>query len=271
MNIGLIGAENSHTINFCKAINSEKRYPGYTITHVYGADSPAACAKLIENYGLAECASEEEIIGLCDALVVTYRRGSQHYPAVMKTLAAGKPVFNDKPFTTDVGQAKEIADYAAEHNILLCGGSTVKSLPGLDAFAEKIKPGAAVTVSYRADPDSEYDGFWFYGIHSVEACVKLLGFDYKSVSACRSGGSVIASINYGDVKCVVVTTTDAEGPYVSVMNGDASETIKIPDTDEPTAPNEFIEMLKTGKPPLDYSFYVGATKLAAEIIEAAGI
>ena len=271
MKLGLIGAENSHTIGFCEAVNKEKRYEGFEITHVYGADSPEACAKLIEKYGLKECASEEEIIETCDALVITYRRGSQHHAAVMKSMKAGKPTYNDKPFTTCVKQAEEIVEYAKKNNILLCGGSTIKAMAGLGDIAKKIKPGSTVVISYRADPKSEYDGFWFYGIHSVETCVKLLGEDFKSVSAFDNGG-VVASVNYGDKKCVIVNTPEASyGLNIAIMADDCSESIAVPNDDTPTAPDEFIGMIKSGVPPYDYSFYVSATKLMAEIIKSAGL
>ena len=269
MKIGLIGAENSHTVGFCEAVVKNKKYPGYEITHVYGADSPAACEKLIANYGLKECASEEEIIGLCDVLVITYRKGSRHYEAAMKALKAGKPIYNDKPFTTCSGQAKEITDYASKNNILLCGGSTIKGNKGLAPLAGKIKPGSTVVISYSADPESEYDGFWFYGIHSVETCIKLLGQDFKSVSAYRAGKSVIANVSYGDIKCVIINAPDGSGPYVSIMSGDSAETFKLPSDDEPVAANELVGMLETGKPPYDYSFYVAATKLMEEIYASA--
>jgi len=271
MKIGLIGAENSHVYGFCEELNVSKSFPGYAITHVYGADSPEACAKLREKYELAECASEEEIINICDAFVITYRKGSLHHQAAMKALKAGKPIFNDKPFTTDVGQAEEIIEYAKKNNLLLCGGSTIKSSAALADFGKRIKPGSTVVISYSADPESVYDGFWFYGIHSVESCVCLFGPDYKSVSAFRNGNSVVASVNYGDKRCVIINSPDAKGLNVAIMDGDSSESMPVKSDTGNVAAVQFVEMLKTGKPPVDYSFYVSATKLMAAIVASAGL
>jgi len=273
MKIGLIGAENSHTIGFCEAINNKKKYPGFEITHVFGDDSTIlgsdACAKLVEKYGLTEVKTLDEIIALTDALVITYRKGSLHYEPSMKVLKAGKPLYNDKPFTTCPDQALEIVEYAKNNNLLLCGGSTVKSLSGLSVLDGKIGAGSTVVVGYRADPDSEYDGFWFYGIHAVETFVRLMGQGYKSVSACKSGKDVVASVNYGDRRGVIINSPDATEVYVSVMNGDKSETFVIANDYVDIAPEQFITMLKTGKPPFDYSFYADSIKLMADIIDSA--
>jgi len=273
MNIGLIGAENSHTYSFCDAINKEKGFPGYAVTHIYGGDSPEACAKLVEAYGLIECASEEEVIQTCGALVITYRKGSLHYAPAMKALKAGKAVYNDKPFTTDVAQAREIVSYAKDNNLLLCGGSIVKDQSGLTAVQSKIKSDSTVIVSYNADPDSQYDGFWFYGIHAVETFVKLMGADYQSVSAFHDGGNVVASVNYGGRRGVIINSPGSKGVHVTVMNGTGTETesFPIPFDKAHTAPNQFVEMLKTGIPPYDYSFFANVTKLTADIAASAGL
>jgi len=271
MNIGLIGAENSHSANFCEIFNKEKKHPGYVITHIFGGDSPSACAKLCAEYALTECGSEEDLIAACDAVAVTYRRGSLHFEPVMKALRAGKPVFNDKPFSTCEAHAREIADYAAANNLLICGGSGVKDLPGLDAAKKLIADGATVTISFTANPESEYDGFWFYGIHSVELCVKLLGHDYKSVNAFRTGNSVVASVNYGRSRCVIVNTPDSAGLNVTVMDGDGAANVQVPMDFHSVGPDMLVEMLKTGKPPYEYSFYPASIGLMEKIIEAAGL
>jgi hypothetical protein len=187
----------------------------------------------------------------------------------MKALKAGKTVFNDKPFATDPALAREIADYASANNLLICGGSDVKDLAGLPAASEKIKGGSTVVISFAADPDSVYDGLWFYGIHAAELCVKLLGQDFKSVNAFRTGKSVVSAINYGDRRAVIVNSPDAAGLNIAVMNGDASETFKVPTDYSSIGPDKLVDMIKSGKPPYDYSFYVAATRLMDLIVKAA--
>jgi len=271
MNIGLIGAENSHAEHFCKVINDEKKHPGFVITHIYGGDDTAACDRLCAEYNLTGCASEEDVIAKCDALVITYRKGSQHYAPAMKVLKAGKPLFNDKPFATDYSQALEIANYARDNNLLLCGGSSTKDLSGLAQVMEKITPGSTVVISHSADPGSVYDGYWFYGIHTAEVCLKLLGCDFKSVSAFKNGSSVVASVAYEDKRGVIVNTPDSSDLIFTIIGPNGAETI-CPKMDyQSIGPDQFVKMLQTGVMPYDYDFYAEGIKLMGLIVEGAGL
>jgi len=269
MKIGLIGAENSHAEHFCQVINRDKKHPGFTITHIYGGDDTAACDRLCATYNLTCCDSEEAVIAACDALVITYRKGDQHYAPSMKVLKAGKPLFNDKPFTTDYAQAQEIVNYAKENNILLCGGSSTKDLADLSKVKEKITKGSTVVISHSADPDSIYNGFWFYGIHCAETCLKLLGCDFKAVTAFRNGNGVTTSVAYEDKHCVIVNSPDATKLVVSIINADGAETIYVTMDYQSIGPDQFVKMLATGEPPYEYGFYAKAVDLMSQIMKAA--
>jgi hypothetical protein len=269
--IGLIGAQNSHSRHFCEVLNRSGKHPGYAITQLYGADDPAECSKLCKEFGIAESASEEDVIAQCDAIVITYRKGSQHHGAAMKALRAGKPLFNDKPFSTSLKEAQEIINYAAANNILLTGGSSFKSLPELSKAAAAIRPGSNIVISYAADTNSEYDGYWFYGIHSVELCVQLCGENFTSVKAVRSGKMVVSAVNYADRQCVIATSPDSTELKIMVTNNGRTETFPVPLNYQSVCPNEFVEMLKTKKLPRGLSHYAKATELLAGIIESAGL
>jgi len=262
MNIGLIGAENSHARHFCRTI--EMRY-------IYGADDPEECARLCAEYGLEECASEEELIAKSDAVVVTYRKGSMHYEPVMKAIRAGRPVFNDKPFATDLRQAQEIAALARETGVPLTGGTSLKGLPELPAIRESIGPGSTVVISFAADPASEYDGYWFYGIHAAELCLVLCGEDFKYVEAFENHGVVVSNVAYPDRLCVLVTAPQSGGLVVSVTNGGETACHTIPLNYQDVGPAEFADMARTGQPPREYSHYTRAVELVGRIMESAGL
>jgi predicted dehydrogenase len=271
MNIGLIGAENSHARHFCNVINGEKPDSGFSITNIYGADNPKEAEALGSEFGLSLFNSEDEVIEKSDAVVITYRKGSLHYVPAMKALKAGKPLFNDKPFAADAKEAREIVTYAQKHDILLTGGSSAKSLPGLETAAAKIRNGTSVTLSYAADPKSEYDGYRFYGIHSVEMCLALLGTEYRSVDAFRNGSTVVSVIGYAENRCTLVTSPDSTELWISFQDDSGVSHKNIPMDYQSICPKEFITMLKTGKPPREYQWYVKATEILDKIIKSAGL
>ena len=262
MTIGLIGAQNSHARHFCKAIK---------ISYIYGADDPAECARLCGEFGLEECASEEEVIAKSDAVVVTYRKGSEHYAPVMKAIRAGKPVFNDKPFAANLREAEEIAALARELDVPLTGGTNLKGLPELPAIKESIVPGSAVVISFAADPASEYDGYWFYGIHAAELCVQLCGEGFTQVRAFENRGVVVSHVNYPDRLCVLVTAPQSGELKISVTNGGGTVCHEIPLHYQDVGPGEFLEMARTGVAPRAYSHYTRAVELVDRVIATAGL
>jgi len=271
MKIGLIGAQNSHSRHFCETINKNKLFENAVIGYLYGADDPAECARLCEGYAIANCASEEEAIGKSDAVIVTYRKGSEHYRPVINAIKAGKPVFNDKPFTTNLSEAEEIAALAKKLNVPVTGGSSLKLLPDLPEIKKGIAPGSTTVVSFAADPASEYDGYWFYGIHAVELCLELCGLDFISVQAFKNNGVVVTNVAYADKLCVLVTAPQSNNLSVSVSNGGKTACYAVPMDYESAGPKEFVEMAKGGDPPRDYAFYVKSVELTGKICESAGL
>ena len=268
MKIGLIGAQNSHSRDFCEAINKN---PGAVIAYIYGGDDPAACRRLCEDYGLEECASEDELIGKSDAVVVTYRKGSVHYRPVINAIKAGKPVFNDKPFATDLGEAREIVALAKELKVPMSGGSSLKNLPGIDRIKESVKPGSTTVISFAADPGSEYDGYWFYGCHAAELGLLLCGLDFIDVHSFNNNGVVVTSIAYADRTCVLVTSPESRGLAVAVTDDGKTACYDVPMSYQDGAPGEFVRMLESGEPPRDYEFYAKSVELMSKICETAGI
>ncbi|MCL2815159.1 MAG: Gfo/Idh/MocA family oxidoreductase [Oscillospiraceae bacterium] len=264
MKIGLIGAQNSHSKCFCEALNVKGGEAA--VNFIYGADDPAQAKALCEQFGLAECESEEELIEKSDAVAITYRKGSMHYPPAIKTLKAEKPLFVDKPFTADIGEAKEIAELAAKSGALLTGGSGCKNAPEIAEMKKNIGPGSTVIVSYAADPSSEYDGYWFYGCHSAEVCLELCGLDYIFVNSFKNGDVVVTEVTYADKVCVLVTEPKSYNLTVSVTRG--KNTICRPIPYYPSAPAlELVNMAKTKTAPRDYGFYVKSVELTGKIIE----
>ena len=270
MKIGLIGAENSHSRHFCEVINKAKKCGDAVITYLYGEDDKEEAKRLCDDFGIIACSSEDEVIEKSDAVVVTYRKGSAHYQPVIKALKAGKPVFNDKPFTTNLNEAKEIIALAKESGVLLTGGSSLKYIPVLEEIKKSIVPGSTAVISFSADPASEYEGYWFYGIHAVETCLTLFGLDFVSVQSFDNNVAV-TNIAYSDKLCVLATAPKTKGLMISVSNAGKTVCYNVSMDSDKGAPEEFVEMVRSGKAPRDYIYYVKAVEIISKIIETAGM
>ena len=271
MKIGLIGAQNSHSRNFCEAINKKRPWEDVSISYIYGGDDPAISKNLCDEFGLIDCSGEDEVIEKSDAIVITYRKGSIHYQPAINTIKAGKPLFNDKPFVTNICEAKEIINLAKEKGVLLTGGSSLKSLPDLEKIKESIISGSTVAISFSADPLSEYDGYWFYGIHAVELCITLCGLDFIDVRAFNNNNVVITNVAYADKLCILATSPQSNNLTISVSNNGKTICHHVPMNFQDVGPTEFVNMIKDKKSPRDYDYYIKAVELTEKIIETGGL
>lgn len=268
MKVGIIGAQNSHTDHFCNVFNTDKLYEDVRISHIYGADAPQHAEELSVEYGVELCESEDELIEKVDAVVITYRKGSMHFDPAMKVLKAGKPLFNDKPFTTDIAQCAKLIDYARENSSLLTGGSNLKGMPGLQSLKKYVRSGSLVTISFAADCDSEYDGYWFYGMHSAEMCMTLCGEDYTSVASVKNGKMVTTVVTYKDKQCVICNTPDAYDIKIAITNGDDTICTKVALEYQDVGPRELVEMIQTQKLPRSLNYYERSVELVSKIMDS---
>ncbi|MBQ0111085.1 MAG: Gfo/Idh/MocA family oxidoreductase, partial [Oscillospiraceae bacterium] len=268
MKIGVIGAENPHSIHFCMEVNGANKYPGVKIAYLYGADAPEMAKELSEKYDIELCDSEEEVIEKSDGVVITYRCGSRHFEPAMKVLKAKKPLYNDKPFTCDLKQCLELTDYARNNSVLVAGGSTLKSLPELSKAAQYVKSGSTAVVSYAANWERELDGYWFYGMHGIEVCIQLCGEDFKSVNSFKNGNTIVTTITYDDKTCILCNSPDMHDLKISVANGTDINTVDVLQNHESIGPAEFVKMLQTKKMPRALTHYEKSVELASKIIES---
>ena len=97
--IGIIGTENSHAMGFAMYYNVTA--PGRAKVVGVMGDSESANA-IVKQAGAEFVAQKpEDFFGKVDAMMVTSRAGSLHKKYILTFVKAGRPVFIDKPFTSD--------------------------------------------------------------------------------------------------------------------------------------------------------------------------
>ena len=91
--IGIVGAENSHTIAIAKTLNVEKRVPGCRIFSVWGESRKVARDASERGEIPTIVASPEDMIGHVDAAIVDHRHAKFHLSAVRPFLEKKIPLF----------------------------------------------------------------------------------------------------------------------------------------------------------------------------------
>jgi predicted dehydrogenase len=82
------------------------------------ADAAAAKHGVKAYLSLKELLANEEL-DFVDVTTGGYENGSWHYEPAMEAMAAGHHVLCEKPLSNDIGEARELVRYAAEHKLYL--------------------------------------------------------------------------------------------------------------------------------------------------------
>lgn len=216
--IGFIGTENSHTDHFIRLLNKEERHPGYRAVALVGGESERNL-KLAEAGDISTIVeTPEDLIGQVDAAVICTRDGARHREQAEPLLKAGLPVLMDKPFATTPADAEAVIAAAQASGTPLDSSSALRFVPEIAEFAaarESLKDLRRLTVAGPADPDSEYSGLFFYGIHHVEAALEILGNPVigadQQVDVVRRGDTTTARTLIGDVEVEFVFVVPGDG------------------------------------------------------------
>ncbi len=276
--IGIIGAENSHADSFAKRINMPDEagnfcYPDCRITMVTG-HYPDANKALAEKFSIDRVVdAPEEMLGNVDAVVITARDGKYHWEFAKPFIEAGIPVFVDKPFTADIGQAEEMVALAKEKGVPLCGGSGLKHSVDVQYFKDFVQTTEldlmGGSLSAPVQLNSEHSGFYFYAPHLVEMTLEIFGYHPHSVTAVKHADSVCCMVHY-DNFTVSNHFKEKSKPYTAVLYATKySEYREVRYQEcEDLQCDEFVKMLRTGKMAYTYEQLVAPVYLMTAIIKS---
>jgi len=252
--IGIIGAENSHTVAIAKTINIDRLVSGFSVTHVWG-ETPDD-AKDAQDRGLIPNIVEEpeDLIGQVDAAIVDHRHPKYHLPAVRPLLEAKIPLFVDKPFCYRLDEGKEFLARARELDVPVCSFSVLPKQASFAQLQEDVRElGRIISVvsTGPCDIDSEYGGVFFYGIHQVDMVVRLLDQDITHVQLNRGRQNHTATLYSasGAISTMNLVGEGRVGFHVSVI-GEKGRTDRVIGYDENTYLTgvlDFCRMFSTGE------------------------
>jgi hypothetical protein len=231
LRLGIVGTDTSHVIAFTKVLNdpaNPEHVPGARIVAAFKGGSPdlKESASRVEGYA-KELATQwgveivPDIATLCskvDAVLLESVDGRPHLAQAREIIKARKPMFIDKPLSSTLADAREIARLAREAGVKWFSTS---SLRYASYVAEMRKPDVTGVISWGPGPLEEHhqlDLSW-YAIHPIEVLFTILGPGCEEVTrtvgatmdevTCRwkDGriGTVRALRPYGDFGAVAFT------------------------------------------------------------------
>jgi predicted dehydrogenase len=253
--IGIIGAENSHTVGFGKMFNIDKKFPGVEVTHLWGETDEFA-RKAAEAGKIPIIVKDpKEMLGKIDALIVDHRHARYHLEAAAPFVKAGIPTFIDKPFCYRVAEGKKFLAMARESGTPVTSFSSIAQSYGTYDIKKQLETLGEVNHVVRYGPvdlDSEYGGVFFYGVHLLQPLMFLFGEDILRVKITRDGKKGSASLVFkSGLYATLIFKNVSYGweTFVETKNGLVELKSRVKEGDPEKIYVDIVEMFRTGKEP----------------------
>ncbi len=202
--IGIIGLDTSHAIAFTKEINGTPEKPGiegYRVVAAYPKGSPDIESSVsrvpgytvqMQELGIEIVPTIAELLEKVDYVLLETNDGRPHLEQVLPVIAAGKPVFVDKPIAGSLVDAVAIFAAAEKAKVPLFSSSSLRY--GKDSRA--VRGGSIGEVQHCEThspckiEQNHPDLFW-YGIHGVESLFTVMGTGCETVQRRTEDGKVV--------------------------------------------------------------------------------
>ena len=241
--IGLIGSDSSHVERFTEILNVDD-HPAYwpdsgaRVWSIWGEDPQrtrdAADQGRIPMVG----SSPEQVVDQSDMVFVVARHGGLHLDHAKPVIAAGKPLFVDKPFTQTPDQARALISLVEESGIPMTSLSTLHYGSDARVYGKGLRAASPVRYAAYIGPaarQNQYGGIVFYAIHAVELMLNFHGVDVVSVNAVegRTGAdksNINATCTYGDGTLVSLGLIGDGTPGFYMMGVGRDGIVEVPGT-----------------------------------------
>ncbi len=273
--LGIVGSDNSHALAFSELCNVRPdgdplKVSDAAVVAICGAD-PTRTQEVAEKGRIPRIvAGPEEMVGLVDAALVVHRHGALHLAGARPLLEARLPVFVDKPLATDIGDAETLVELAARNNVPITSFTTLRWSPGFVGFVNELGSCGPLLAGYAsgpADPDSEYAGLFFYGIHAVELVQASLGYGIRRAHAQRVGKQVLVGLEYDDrTAAIQFVHGGAYGWHLVLHGAKATRSVEVDSRDcYYYGLRVVLDMISTGRQPLTAEQLVEPVRVLAAI------
>jgi hypothetical protein len=198
--LGMIGLDTSHVIAFTKAINDDQSN-GCKVVAGYAGGSPDVessasrvegyTAQLRDKYGLKIVDSIETLCTLVDGVLLESVDGRPHLAQVRPVIAAGKPVFIDKPMAGDLADVLEIFRLAEEAKVPCWSSSSLRYSPGIISMRHSDELGEVMGCAAfgPCTLEAHHPDLYWYGVHGVEILFTIMGPGCQSVRRVQTEGT----------------------------------------------------------------------------------
>jgi hypothetical protein len=229
LRIGIIGTDTSHATAFTSFLNDPANpnfIPGARVVAAFkggSKDLPESAnrvekyaAELQSKYGVEIVPDIATLLTKVDAVLLESVDGRPHLEQARPVIAARKPLFIDKPLSSNLDDAREIARLAKAANVKWFTSSTLRFAP----FVQEMKrPGIQGVITWGPGPEEEHhqlDLSW-YGVHPIEMLYTLMGTGCVEVARTVSSSGDVITGHWRDGRIGTVRTLKPYGEFGAVV------------------------------------------------------
>lgn len=198
--LGMIGLDTSHVIAFTKILNDLANdwscrvvagYPGGSPDIPSSANRVEGYTKqLREEFGVEIVESIEELCRKVDGVLLESVDGRPHLAQARPVIAAGKPLFIDKPMAGSLADVLEIFRLAKENDVPCWSSSSLRFGPGVLGMRNHPEVGEVLGCDAFSPCSLEehHPDLYWYGVHGVEILFTIMGPGCESVQRLQTDG-----------------------------------------------------------------------------------
>lgn len=200
---GIIGLTTSHVLAFTGAINDPEAqgaladvvvtagYPGGMADNPSSIDRVEGYTQKLRDQGVTIYETIEEMLPHVDVILLESVDGRPHLEQAKPVIAAGKPLFIDKPMAASLADVIEIFQLAEEAEVPCFSSSSLRYSSGFQQMRNDSPVGdicGCDAYSPCSLEEHHPDLFW-YGVHGCEILFTIMGQGCETVSCTATEGT----------------------------------------------------------------------------------
>lgn len=221
ISIAILGSDSTHSQKFGDILRLGKATLGVDVkVKALWGENPDQAYQRAKSIGLERNAPTiEHALDGVDLVLVLGRFGDSHALPAKTALCHGIATFVDKPFLSNLKEAKELVEQARKAGVMLTSASALrfanelKTIPDhprdLPAFMAAFAPANCTELG----DDPRLNSVFFYGIHALEMLLQVMGSRISDFSVFASSTSVSANLRFATGDAVLHLIRDADEFY----------------------------------------------------------
>ena len=265
LRIGIIGLDTSHVTAFTKLINDTtavNHVSGGKVVAAYrgGSDDIASSYERLDKftdelkvgYGVEIVDTIKALCERVDAVLLESVDGRPHLEQVKPVIAAGLPVFIDKPMAGSLSDVIATFDLAKRNDVPCFSSSSYRYYDSMWALLDEDVGDIRGAISYGpAHIEPTHPDLFWYGVHPVEALFTVLGTGCESVVRTHTENTdVVTGIWSGGRVGTLRGLRNQKTPHQVIVFGTKAVATQKGGGDYANLVREIMTFFKTKKPPI---------------------